>query len=158
MKKLSVLLIVMVASVASVAAQGWGIGGRLSNGAQVVGQYVFPSRNYLEAQLGVGYNGYYGPEVSLLHFWNVKNWDWTDGNWFLDIGGGANTVISKNYLFVGAQASGKFGYTFEDFPLSLSADFSPVFGPNIGIRDGYGTTFWAKGILLNAGISCVYRF
>jgi hypothetical protein len=158
MKKLSVLLVVVMASVASVSAQSWGVGGRLSYGAQAVGQYVFPSQNYIEARLGLGWNGNFGPEISFLHYWNVKNWDWTSGNWFLDIGAGANTVISKNHMFLGAQAVGKFGYTFEDFPLSLSADFSPAFGPNIGTRRGYGTTFWAEGLFYNAGISCVYRF
>lgn len=158
MKKLAVLLVVVVASVASVSAQGWGVGGRASYGFQAVGQYVFPSQNYLEAQLGLGFNGNFGPEISLLHYWNVKNWDWTDGNWFLDIGAGANTVISRYYMFVGAQASGKFGYTFENFPLSLSADFSPAIGPNIALKKGYDTTFWAEGLFYNFGVSCVYRF
>ncbi len=158
MRKLSVLLVVILASASVASAQRWGVGGRLTNGAQAVGQYVFWNDNYMEARLGLGYNGHYGPDISLTHYWNVKNWDWTPGNWFLDIGGGANTVISKNHLFVGAQVSGRFGYTFEEFPLSLSVDFSPVIGPNIGLKKGSGTTFWVEGLFYNPGLSCVYRF
>ncbi len=157
MRKLSVLLVVMFASIAMANGQQWGIGGRLTNGAQVVGQYVYAGDNYLEARLGVGWNSRFGAELSLLHYWNVKNWDWTPGNWFLDIGAGANTIISKNHMFLGAQVSGKFGYTFEDFPLSLSADFSPAIGPNIGLR-GAESTFRTEGLFYNFGISCVYRF
>ncbi len=158
MRKLFVLLAVTVASVSVASAQDWGVGGRLSYGTQVIGQYVLPTDNYWEARLGVGMNGNFGPEISVLHYWNVKNWDWTPGNWFLDIGAGANTVISKNHMFLGAQFVGKFGYTFEDIPLSLSADFSPAIGPNIGLKDGYKTEFWAGGLFYNWGISCVYRF
>ena len=156
-RKLSVLLVVVLASVSVASAQKWGIGGRISNGVMVVGQYVLPTDNYLEAQLGLGWNGQFGAEVSALHFWNIKNWDWTPGNWFLDIGAGVNTVIGSNHLFLGAQAAGKFGYTFENFPLSLSADFSPVIGPNIGLN-GHPTEFWVAGLFSKAGLSCVYRF
>jgi hypothetical protein len=158
MKKLFVLLAAITVSTSVASAQDWGIGGRLGYGLQVVGQKYFFDDNYVEARLGFGYNGSWGPDITMLYYWNVKNWDWTPGNWSLDIGAGANTVISKNYMFLGVQISGKFGYTFEDIPLTLSADFSPTIGPNIGLRKGYGTTFWADGLFTKFGLGCIYRF
>lgn len=158
MKKLFVLILAVAASISVASAQNWGIGGRLGNGLEVVGQRVFENNNYLEARLGIGFLGDIRGDLSMLYVWNVKNWDWTPGNWFLDIGAGANVGIDRYYLFVGAQAMGKFGYTFENIPLSLGVDFSPVIGPYIGLKKGYKTGFYMDGLFYNWALSCVYRF
>lgn len=159
MKKLFVLIAVIAVSATTASAQ-WGIGGRVGNNVQVVGHYVFDDVNYLEARLGMGFIGGLGLDVSALYNWNLKNWDWTPGNWFLDAGVGANIGVNKNYLFVGAQGMCKFGYTFEDFPLSLAVDFSPVVGPQIALNDnpGINTGFNTWGLFSGWGLSCVYRF
>jgi hypothetical protein len=158
MKKLIVLLVVAMASVSVASAQGWGIGGRLGTNLQFVGQKYMYNGNYLE--LRVGYTPFYDGslDASLLYVWNVKNWDWTPGNWFLDIGAGANVGFGGKAVFVGAQAMGKFGYTFADIPLSLSVDASPAFGPVFRSERNGGNYFDLGRGLFNCAVSAVYKF
>ncbi len=141
MKKLIVLIAVVVASVSVASAQGWGIGARLGTDLQVVAQKYMANDNYFE--LRVGYTPFHDGnfDASLLYVWNVKNWGWTPGNWFLDIGAGANVGFGGKSVFVGVQAMGKFGYTFAKVPLSLSFDVSPALGPIIRSKANGGTEF-----------------
>jgi hypothetical protein len=158
MKKLFVLLAAITVSVSVASAQGWGIGGRLGTDLQFVAQKHLYSGDYLELRLGYTplHDGNF--DTSLLYVWNVKNWDWTPGNWFLDIGAGANVGVGGNSVFMGAQAMGKFGYTFEDIPLTLGVDVSPAFGPVIRSKTNGGTTFDVARGLFNSAISAVYMF
>jgi hypothetical protein len=158
MKKLFVLIAFAIASVSVASAQGWGIGGRLGTDLQVVGQKYLASDNYWELRLGYTPFHQGNFDASLLYVWNVRNWDWTPGNWFLDIGAGANVGFGGKSVFVGVQAMGKFGYTFENVPLSLSFDVSPALGPIIRSKNNGGTNLdWARG-LANGALSVVYRF
>lgn len=156
MKKLFILLAVVIASASVASAQGWGIGGRLGNGLQVEGQKVFSNNNYLEARLGITHWDNVGADISLLYVWNTFNWDWTPGNWFLDFGAGANVNPSEYYLFVGVQGMAKFGYTFQNTPITLAVDYSPAVGPAIGMKKGYKSDFdWTHD---NVALSVIYRF
>ncbi len=158
MKKLFVLIVMVVASVSVASAQGWGIGARLGTSEQVVIQKYLASDNYWE--LRAGYTLFHGGgfDASLLYTWNLKNWDWTPGNWFLDLGAGLNIGTGRNRLYLGVQAAGKFGYTLPNGRWSFSFDVSPSLGPNIGLKKGYKTVFdWDRGILSSA-ISAVYKF
>ncbi len=163
MKKLLVLLAVVTASASVASAQTWGVGGRLGSGFQAVGQYVFANDNYVEARLGLGLgigSGWgIGADFTALYVWNVANWDWTPGNWFLDVGAGLNVGGGKNWAYFGVAGMGKFGYTFERIPLSLSVDVTPSFGPDFWYAKGFKTQvgFHSWG-LLNFGLSAVYRF
>lgn len=158
MKKLFVLIAVVIASASVASAQGWGIGARFGTSEQIVIQKYLSNDNYWE--LRAGYTPFHsgGFDASLLYVWNVKNWDWTPGNWFLDIGAGLNAGSGHKTLFLGVQAMGRFGYTFERVPLTLGIDISPALGPQIGLAKGAGTNFdWERG-LLNSSVSVVYRF
>lgn len=156
MKKLIVLFAVVIASASVASAQDWGIGGRLGYGVQVVGQKYFGSGDYLEARLGLNGFGSAGVELSALYTWNTFNWDWTPGNWFLDFGVGGTLTAVRHWTFVGVQGMAKFGYTFEDVPLSLAIDYSPAVGPHFTSIDGVRSDFLFayEGIALSA----VYRF
>jgi hypothetical protein len=161
MKKLSVFLAVMVASVAIANAQNWAIGARAGSGLQAVGQKYFQNENYFEARAGL--NLFYGDgmavDASLAHMWNITKMNWTPkGQWYFDLGGGASTILANHFFFIGVQGVAKLSYEFENIPLRLSADLSPSFGPGIFKYDDYSdTSFYGDGIG-NFGVSCVYRF
>ncbi len=161
MKKLSVLLVVVMASAASLSAQDWGFGGRLGSGLQAVGQRYLYNGNYIEARLGMDWiYGDITANFSAMHVWRVSNMDWSDeGNWFFDIGAGGFLGGASNYVVFGVQGMTRLGYQFENAPVSLSIDWSPAFGPEIAYARGFKSVsrFNARGIA-NLGISCVYRF
>jgi hypothetical protein len=170
MKKFSVLMVALVASVTLASAQGWGIGGRLGSGVQAVGQLQLNSGNYLEGRLGMDWiYGDITADFSVLHVWNVANMDLTDeGNWFFDLGAGVFLGGASNYFVGGVQGMAKFGYTFEDYPVSIGLDWSPSFGPEViytpemnvgGIHVSRMSTSRFNGHgLANFGLSVVYRF
>ncbi len=156
MKKLIVLIAVVIASASVVSAQNWGIGGRLGNGLQVVGQKYFANDNYLEARLGITDWADVGVDISLLYTWNCFNWDWTPGNWYLDFGAGVSLNPSEYYLFVGLQGMARFGYTFQKTPLTIALDYSPAVGPFIGLKKGFKSELdWTNS---NFGLSVIYKF
>ena len=172
MRKLSVLLAVVLASVSISSAQDWGVGARLGSGFQAVGQRYLYNGNYLEARLGMDWiYGDITADFSVLHVWNVANMDWTwEGNWFFDLGAGGFLGGAANYFVCGLQGMARLGYQFEDAPVSLSFDWSPSFGPEIaygrlhydtplgdGNIRGSVSSFNARG-LANLGLSFVYRF
>lgn len=163
MKKLFVLIAAVLISASAVSAQDWGIGGRTGDGLQAVGQKYFANDNYVEARLGMNWvHPGICADFSALYYWHLFDWDWTPGNWFLDAGAGLNVGGRANYVFLGAQGSAKFGYTFENIPLTLSVDWSPSFGPEIAYmkvlgQSFTGTAFHEQG-LFNGGISCIYKF
>jgi hypothetical protein len=163
MKKLFVLLAAITVSASAVSAQDWGIGLRSGDGLQAVGQKYFSNDNYVEVRFGMNWmHPRIVADFSALYNWHVFDWNWTPGNWFLDFGAGLNVGGRANYVFLGAQGTAKFGYTFENIPLSLSVDYSPSFGPEIGYAKVLGQSFSASSFheqgLFNGGVSCVYRF
>lgn len=184
MKKLLVLAAVVAMSAlcaSTVSAQGWSVGARVGSGLQAVGQRNFADGNYLEMRLGMDWIDVHGvgADVSLTYNWAVTTMDLTDeGIWFVDLGAGLNVGGSSSsamgytthYTWVGLQGVAKFGYTFEEIPLSLAFDWSPVFGIGVASWDAYGSYHGNKDVprghhsefrgsgVGNFGISCVYSF
>jgi hypothetical protein len=166
MKKLIVLLAFVAVSATAASAQSWGAGGRLGSGFQAVGQKYLNDANYIEARFGMNwlYRGSTFADVSAMYVWNIANMDWTpgSGNWFFDLGAGANLGGGNHYFFLGVQGMAKLGYEFENAPVRLSVDWAPSFGPGItSVRvsgDRITDTELNTRGMGNFGLSCVYLF
>jgi hypothetical protein len=180
MKKLSVLLVVMFASVTIAGAQNWSLGVRTGSGFQAVAQLHLTHFSYLEFRGGMSWLG--GPtmdyfddlddghvvfhrrgvtaDFTALYNWNAANFDWTNGhgNWFLDVGAGVNFGGRSRYSYVGLAGMGRMGYTFDEIPLSLSCDWTPMIGPEfIRYRNNTDTDFYWRG-LANVGFTATWKF
>jgi hypothetical protein len=180
MKKLSVLLMIMIASVAAAGAQGVSVGVRTVSGLQAVAQFHVTDHSYLEFRGGMSWLGgswsydFYDlddfdhhdveswgvtADFTALYNWRAANFDWTDeGNWFLDLGAGVNFGGRERYSYVGLAGMGRMGYTFENFPLTLACDWTPVFGPDFTTyRDSTHADFYRRG-LANVGFTATWKF
>ena len=171
MKKLF-LALALAFCAATVSAQGWALGGRITGGIEAQVEYQFASENYLEGRVGLGglLDGKPGFNATVLYQWNCFNWDWTPkaGTWFFDAGVGASAgfwsdkvaeadgvgSIHHNYAHVGLTGCAKFGIKFSGAPVKLAIDYSPSVGPWFGNKD---VDFYTSGFY-NIGISCVYCF
>lgn len=105
-------------------------------------------------------------ELSALHVWRAREMAWTDlGMWYFDAGLGVMFGGAHRYFTCGVQGMARLTYEFEDAPVAISADWSPVFGPRVTSSpvadsgDVWHTSsrFNARGFA-NLGVSCVYRF
>ena len=124
MKKI-LLVLVAVLCVATVSAkksfaevmssQKWTAGLRVGSGLQVDASWAYSDKSYVEARFGmswladsevVGAGNTLTADFTVLHNWNICNWDWTPsvGKWFLDTGCGLN--IGGRPLSTGGGASG----------------------------------------------------
>ncbi|MBQ9138283.1 MAG: hypothetical protein IJX65_06595 [Alistipes sp.] len=168
MKKI-LLALAFVFCAASVSAQGWALGGRLTGGIQAQVEYTFSSENYLEGRVGLGILNGTGLDVTALYQWNCFNWDWTPraGQWFFDAGVGASggfwnhkvaeaegVSAHQTYSYVGVTGCAKFGIKFNGAPVKLAIDYSPTIGPEFAKEHCDIST---RGFY-NLGISCVYCF
>lgn len=156
MKKF-LLIIAAAFCVASASAQGWGLGARVNAGVQLQGEYQFASENYLEGRLGINFVNGLNLDLTVIHQWNVCNWDWTPnaGKWFLDLGAGAQGALflqEKGGVYAGVVGDAKFGIKFNKVPIKLAIDYTPGLG--LLMVDGGGLT----GSFFNFGLSCVYCF
>lgn len=156
MKKF-LLIIAAAFCVASASAQGWGLGARVNAGVQLQGEYQFASENYLEGRLGINFVNGLNLDLTVIHQWNVCNWDWTPnaGKWFLDLGAGAQGALflqEKCGVYAGVVGDAKFGIKFNKVPIKLAVDYTPGLG--LLMVDGGGLT----GSFFNFGLSCVYCF
>ena len=166
MKKLF-LALALAFCAATVSAQGWGIGGRITGGIEFQAEYTFSSENYLEARVGLGILGGSGFTAAALYQWNVAQMDWTPkaGTWFVDLGVGANVGMASKYLYAGGIGCAKLGIKFKGAPVKLALDYSPSVGPWIGGNSDADATEGSNthvGIrtegFFNFGLSCVYCF
>ncbi len=147
----------------SVSAQEWGVGGRLGAGFQAQGEYTLSNDNYIEARFGMSWcnaGALVMADFTALYQWNIAKMDWTPsaGEWFFDLGAGVGAGGRGHYAYAGAVGCAKLGLKFNNVPLKLSIDWSPLFGAEIAY--GYGVSvadFHGYG-LANFGISCVYCF
>ena len=152
MKKFILSLAVCLCAAFSAQAQSWNLGGRISGGIQAQAEYNYSDAAYVEGRLGLNalIEGM-AVDLTALHMWNVATMDWTPsaGQWFVDLGAGAGIGGNKT-LFVGAAGSAKFGIKFNDAPVRLAIDWTPIIGV-------IGGSFYGLGCA-NVGISCVYCF
>lgn len=156
MKKF-LLIIAAAFCVASASAQGWGLGARVNAGVQLQCEYQFASENYLEGRLGINFVNGLNLDLTVIHQWNVCNWDWTPnaGKWFLDLGAGAQGALflqDNGGVYAGVVGDAKFGIKFNKVPIKLAVDYTPGLG--LLMVDGGGLT----GSFFNFGLSCVYCF
>ena len=159
MKKL-LLALAFVFFAASASAQGWGIGARINAGVQLQGEYHFASENYLDARLGIAFPSGLNLDITVLHQWNIGNWDWTPkaGTWFFDAGVGLNGGGAQGYAYVGVAGMARLGIKFNDAPVSLSVDYTPVIGPSISYGGGHSSAAFRGLGFANFGITCTYNF
>ncbi|MBQ8366468.1 MAG: hypothetical protein IJX40_01890 [Alistipes sp.] len=162
MKK--VLLAVVAVMFATCAfAQDWSVGGRVGSGFQAVGQYGYSADKQIEARFGASWANHGGgvtADFTVLHNWKVCTMDWTPsaGEWFFDAGVGINVGGREHYAYVGAAGMARLGITFNDAPVSLSLDYTPVIGPEIGYYKGNSAADFRAMGFANVGITCTYNF
>ena len=159
MKKLLVLVALIAISAVAVNAQKRAIGARLGYGEYFSYQHNMGEKNMLEIEVGLP--AFSGIEAAATYDWLFPISGWQEAgnwNWYAGVGAGAGYIwahplllgyYSIPYGFVGLAGRLGIEYNF-DFPLSLSLDWRPIFGPrfgsgNIGFYDGglyYGAIAW----------------
>ena len=160
MKKF-LLLIVASLFVTGAFAQEWSVGGRVGSGLQAVGQYQYSNKHYVEARFGACWlDNTVTADFTALHNWKVLTMDWTPsaGTWFFDAGVGVNVGGRENYAYVGVAGMARLGFTFNNTPLTLSVDYTPVIGPGIIYWSGFSAAGFRDIGFANVGISCTYNF
>ena len=144
----------------TVASQKWSVGARVGSGFQAQAECFYAGNKYFEGRLGLQWIDGIGADFTLLHNWNVCTMDWTPsaGKWFFDAGVGVNVGGAAHVATVGVAGQAKLGIKFNDVPIRLAIDFTPVFGLAIPYYQGdYGLLFNKMG-LCNLGLSATYCF
>lgn len=96
-----------------------------------------------------------------MHIFKDKNWTPGLGKWFLDAGAGVNVGGRKFYAYAGVAAMARFGVVLKKLPVTVSVDWTPVFGPAFYYSTSdYGEAFTKYHTLglANIGITAVYNF
>jgi len=150
-KRILLLVAVLMAAVVSAYAQPRAIGGRIGYGFEVSYQHSLAADRMIN--LDAGLPAFHGIEAVVTHDWiNPFNtqipWDERgEWNWYLGVGGGLGWYWGNSHSDAyGHYSSGAFTigvagrvgveYNFW-FPMQLSIDWRPVFGPGIAYENGY---------------------
>ena len=163
MKKVLLIAVMALVSVAYAAAQPRAIGARLGYGAEVsyehqLGQNMIslevgvPAFSSIEAACTYDWIDPFGATVP----WNEKG-EW---HWYMGVGAAAQwSWHATNAGFVGA--CGRFGIEYDFwFPLQLSIDFRPTLGValanngNGGLNAAFGYDVYCGGL----GLGIRYKF
>ena len=150
-----------VASAQTIASQKWTVGARIGSGFQAQAECFYSDNKYVEGRLGMSWVlGGLSADFSVLHNWNICNMDWTPdaGTWFIDAGVGVNVGGVAHYATVGVTGQVKLGILFEDAPIRLAIDFSPVIGPGFLYNGRECAVGYNTMGLCNLGISATYCF
>ena len=121
----------------TVTSQKWAIGLRAGTGADFQAECFYSDKAYIQGIVGFNYMGaivrnqHFGVNFTFLHNWNCANWDWTPdaGTWFLDAGFGAGIGGNLHHVSFGVAGQVKFGFQFDEVPIRLAIDITPVVGP-----------------------------
>ena len=173
MKKLSLLAIILLAICTVTMAQPRAIGGRLSYSLGASYQHQIGSKNMLQADLDLlGY--WWGGQGTATFNWifPIKEWDLCALNWYagVGVGGGYRWGTYNRYYpliwehsnwnhygFLGVAGMVGFECNFK-FPLQLSVEYRPVFGPMFnrysGVLDFYYDGFFTTAL----AFSVRYKF
>lgn len=185
MKKVILTLAVLFCALNVSAQDGWTVGGRIGSGLQAVTSYhglgeVANYPFYLEGRFGMGWHTTAGvtADFTALAAWRIFEFgNYSAGNFFSDFGCGINVGGRENYAYVGPCGLARIGFKFTGAPVSLSFDWTPVFGAEISywksqkifvgdygidsdwerIPGGSHSQFFTHG-LANFGITCTYNF
>lgn len=154
------LLVVASLFVTGAFAQDWSVGGRVGSGFQAVGQYSLNTDNYIEARFGAAWLGGVTADFTALYNWHIVEMDWTPsaGTWFFDAGVGLNVGGASHYAYVGVAGMARLGIEFNDAPVSLSLDYTPVIAPDFGYGGGHTVVGFRGSGFANVGITCTYNF
>jgi hypothetical protein len=147
--------------VETVTSQKWSVGLRATYGIQAVAECFYSGDKYLEGRLGLF--GGLAADFTVLHNWNVGNWDWTPkvGKWYLDAGVGGSLGGSRGHMYGGVTGDVKFGIKFKKVPIRLAVDYSPMiaiggfYGKYKG--DSHNVHLYGAGFA-NAAISATWCF
>ena len=189
MKKVILTLAVLFCALNASAQDGWTVGGRIGSGFQAVTSYhglgeVANYPFYLEGRFGMSWLSAAGvtADFTALAAWRIFEFgNYSAGNFFADFGCGINVGGREHYAYVGPCGLARIGFKFTGAPVSLSFDWTPVFGAEISYWKGYTTSlgdyyegdipggefvhvpggshsqFYTHG-LANFGITCTYNF
>ena len=134
MKRLALLSVILIATCVVAMAQPRAIGGRLTNGVGVSYQHGFGESNMLQVDVDFPV---FGLQAAVTYNWIFPISSWShagEWNWYAGVGGGAGYYWGwwgtwGSSAFVGVAGMIGVEYTF-NFPLQLSLDYRPVFGPS----------------------------
>ena len=168
MKKIILTLAVLFCALNASAQDGWTVGGRIGSGFQAVTSYhglgeVAHYPFYLEGRFGMSWLSAAGvtADFTALAAWRIFEFgNYSAGNFFSDFGCGINVGGREHYAYVGPCGLARVGFKFTGAPVSLSFDWTPVFGAEINYgltKDLNGSSFYSYG-LANFGITCTYNF
>lgn len=163
MKKIILVAAMVLGFALAASAQQYRAGVRVGSGFQAQAEYNYAESNYFEARFGMSwcnFGGFLTADFTVLHNWNVMNMDWTPsvGQWFFDAGAGINVGGRAHYATVGVAGIARLGIEFNDVPIRVSVDYTPVFGPEIIYGKGYSAAAFNEYGLANLGLSAVFTF
>ena len=167
MKKILLAVAACLCAWSASAQDGWSVGGRVGSGLQAVGQYhglgdVAGKPFYLEGRFGMSWcnaGATVVADFTALAAWNCFEFgQFNAGNFFADFGTGISVGGKGHYAYVGVAGLARCGFKFSGAPVSLSADWTPVFGPHIAYWNGWRSSEFNKYGLATLGITCTYNF
>lgn len=139
MKKKGLLAALLLFFAATAAyAQPRAIGGRLGSGVEVSYQHGLGSANMVQVELGMGlFGGYHdhsgiSMEAAATYDWifPINSWQYKGTwNWYAGVGAGIGTNFRLGYVGVAGRIGAEYNFWF---PLQLSIDWRPLFGPVFG--------------------------
>jgi len=147
MKKFILTAALTVFVAAAVVAQPRAIGGRLGYGIEFSYQHSVGSSNMIQAELSFpGFVGGIGAAATYDWIFPITSWtERGEWNWYAGVGaglgfgwpnvdkatiGGVTSRVSSNWFNIGVAGRIGVEYNFW-FPLQLSFDWRPLFGPSI---------------------------
>jgi hypothetical protein len=171
MKKLSLFVILLIATCTLAMAQPRAIGGRISYSIGASYQHQIGEKNMLQADLDIlGF--WYGGQGTVTFNWifPIQSWDVCSLNWYAGVGvGGGYRWGWWGYRIYGYHHWGYYGYGFVGatgmvgfecnfkFPLQLSVEYRPLIGPRF--YRGGGVGFYLDGLYTTAAaLSVRYKF
>lgn len=112
------------------------------------------------ASVRTHYDAFVTADFTVLHNWRVFTMDWTPsyGDWFFDAGVGVNVGGKEHFAYVGLAGMARLGFNFPDVPITLSADWTPVVGPNFVYGKGWREASYNTLGLANLAVTCTYNF
>ena len=168
MKKFILTLAVLLCAASVSAQDSWTVGGRIGSGLQAVASYhglgdVAGKPFYLEGRFGLSWcnaGASVTADFTALAAWRCFEFgNYSAGNFFTDFGCGINVGGKGHYCYVGPAGLARIGFRFNGAPVSLSADWTPVFGGEIAkVSPGGSTSSFYEYGLANFGITCTYNF
>ncbi len=157
MKKFILVLAAATLAAVAVSAQPRAIGARLGYGVEVSYQHSLSPASMISAEFS--FPAYYGVGVAATYDWinpfhATIPWEYKgEWNWYLGAGAGLAYYFTGNF---GMGVGGRVGVEYNFwFPLQLSFDWRPLFGPEFG---GDKPKFWGGGLYEGIALGVRYKF